>query len=101
MPIVVSKHTEEHDTSSLWACLKGVPKSIRLRAHPLTLAFAVTDFKLQGKTTEDLLLSIAPRPLRSEAQPSGKLYIRDMHEQRSVAKPRHNNNTMYCYRMLR
>ncbi len=39
-----------------------MPKTFRVRAHPLTLAFALTDYKLQGKTTEELLLSIAPRP---------------------------------------
>ena len=62
VPIVVSKHTEVHDTVSLWACVKGVPKHIRYKAHPCTLAFAVTDFKLQGKTLDELILSVAPRP---------------------------------------
>ena len=62
MPIVVSKHTDVYDTSSLWACLKGVLMSCRVRAHSVSLAFAVTDYKLQGQTTEELLLSIAPRP---------------------------------------
>jgi len=62
VPIVQSKHVDTYDTTSLWACLKGVPKTLRFRPHPVTIAFAVTDFKLQGKTKDELLLSIAPRP---------------------------------------
>ena len=42
--------------------MKSVPKTLRLHRHPVDLAFAVTDFKLQGKTMDELLLSIAPRP---------------------------------------
>ena len=33
VPVVTSKHTEVHDTTSLWACIKGVPK--HLRGHRL------------------------------------------------------------------
>ena len=62
VPIITSKHKDTHDTTSLWACMKGVPKKIAFHAHPITLAFAVTDFKLQGKTLDKLILSIAPRP---------------------------------------
>ena len=62
MPIITSKHKAAHDTSSLWACMRAVPKTLNCTEHPITLAFAVTDFKLQGKTLEKLVLSIAPRP---------------------------------------
>jgi len=62
VPIVTSKHKDDHHTSSLWACMKAVPKKLPFHAHPITLAFAVTDFKLQGKTLDKLILSIAPRP---------------------------------------
>ena len=62
VPIVKSQHADTHDTASLWACMKSVPKTLRLHKHPVDLAFAVTDFKLQGKTMDELLLSIAPRP---------------------------------------
>ena len=58
----MSRHTEIYDTASLWACVKGVPKRLRCKNHPLSLAFAVTDFKLQGKTLDELILSIGPRP---------------------------------------
>ena len=62
VPIVQSKHVETYETTSLWACLANMPKTLRIRPHPVTLAFAVTDFKLQGKTKDELILSIAPRP---------------------------------------
>ena len=59
---MVSKHVDVYDACSLWACLKAVPKKFRFRARPVTLAFAVTDYKLQAQTKDELLLSIAPRP---------------------------------------
>jgi hypothetical protein len=62
VPVLRSKHSQEHDTASLFACQKAVPKSLRYRGHGVTLAFAVTDYKLQGKTKDELILSIAPRP---------------------------------------
>ena len=39
-----------------------MPKTLRFHKHPVDSAFAVTDFKLQGKTLDELILSIAPRP---------------------------------------
>ena len=62
VPILISKHSQEADTISLFSCMKGVPKLLRVRAQAVTLSFAVTDYKLQGKTKDELILSIAPRP---------------------------------------
>ena len=62
MPIITSKHKAAHDTSSLWACMRAVLKTLSCTEHPITFGFAVTDFKLQGKTLDRLILSIAPRP---------------------------------------
>ncbi len=62
VPVLQSKHAQEHDTTSMYATMSCVPKTLRYRGHGLTLAFAVTDYKLQGKTMEELVLSIAPRP---------------------------------------
>ena len=42
--------------------MRAVPKTLSCNEHPITLAFAVTDFKLQGKTLDKLILSIARRP---------------------------------------
>ncbi|CAK0807187.1 unnamed protein product [Prorocentrum cordatum] len=62
VPILCSRHMQGHDMTSLFSCLKAMPKSVRYRGHAITLAFAVTDYKLQGKTKDELILSIAPRP---------------------------------------
>ena len=62
VPILCSRHLQDHDMTSLFSCLKAMPKSVRYRGHAITLAFAVTDYKLQGKTKNELILSIAPRP---------------------------------------
>jgi len=74
VPVVASKHTDVYDTCSLWACLKAVPKKFRFRPHPVTLAFAVTDYKLQAQTKDELLLSIAPRPFPPQLDLKG-LYV--------------------------
>ncbi|CAK0867394.1 unnamed protein product [Prorocentrum cordatum] len=62
VPILCSKHPKEHDMTSLFSCVKAMPKNVRHRGHAITFAFAVTDYKLQGKTKDNLILSIAPRP---------------------------------------
>ena len=62
VPIIQSTHPQEYDTTSLFACQKGIPKKLRYAGFGMTLAFAVTDFKLQGKTLDELVLSVAPRP---------------------------------------
>ena len=66
MPIITSKHKATHDTSSLWACMRAVPKTLSCNEHPITLAFAVTDFKLQGMTLQQLVVVIGAHqyPLR-------------------------------------
>ena len=63
VPVKVSQHRFQVDTNSLYAILNNVPKSVHYRSHAITLAFAVTDYKLQGKTLDDLILSINPRSL--------------------------------------
>ena len=42
--------------------MAGMPKIVRILAPWLTLAFALTDFKLQGRTLGELILSICQRP---------------------------------------
>ena len=62
IPVVPSRNTFDYNSTSLFACLKGVPKTLRCSTFPIDIAFAVTDYKLQGKTKEKLILSLAPRP---------------------------------------
>ena len=47
VPIIKSRHAEPYNTSSLWACMKHVPKTLRFHDHPVDLPFAVTVFRLQ------------------------------------------------------
>ena len=63
VPILMGKRSEVAKPTSIYAAQVAIPKQLMIKKHQFDLAFAVTDFKLQGKTTEDLLLSIAPRPV--------------------------------------
>ena len=58
----ISGNEREYRVSSLFAAMTGVPRALHFVAGHLTLAFAVTDSKLQGKTLNELMLSLAPRP---------------------------------------
>ncbi|CAK0798449.1 unnamed protein product [Prorocentrum cordatum] len=62
VPILCSKHPQGHDTTSLFSCVKAAPKNARHRGRAIALAFAATDYKLQGEPKDNLILSIAPRP---------------------------------------
>ena len=62
VPILTKDGAHEHHLSSLYSAMAGIPKVLRVFAPWLTLAFALTDFKLQGRTLGELILSIAPRP---------------------------------------
>jgi hypothetical protein len=61
VPVVHSPSVVEYATTSLMACMKGCPQTLKCQGFPIDLAFAITDFKLQGKTKDELILSVAPR----------------------------------------
>ena len=61
VPIAASRDTIDFETTSLYATLAHIPKTLQHRGHPLVLAFALTDFKVQGKTLDFLTMSIASR----------------------------------------
>jgi uncharacterized protein (DUF2249 family) len=62
VPVPASKALLEYETGSLYATMSNVPRVLRHHGHPITLAFALTDFKVQGKTLDFLNMSIASRP---------------------------------------
>jgi hypothetical protein len=62
VPIRAQDGAHDHRLSSLYAAMAGMPKVVRIFAAWLTLSFALTDFKLQGRTMGELILSISPRP---------------------------------------
>ena len=62
VPVQRSRALLEYETGSLFATMSSVPRVLRHHGHPITLAFALTDFKVQGRTLDYLNLSIAARP---------------------------------------
>ena len=62
VPVTVTSELEACDTCSLYATMANAPRQLRCRGHPLTLAFAMTDFKVRGRTLPFVILSIAARP---------------------------------------
>ena len=62
VPILASSHLLEFDTSSLYAVMNHVPRTLHHHGHPVALAFAITDFKVQGRTLDFLNMSLASRP---------------------------------------
>ena len=62
VPVPASKALLEYETGSLFATMSNVPRLLRHHGHPITLAFALTDFKIQGKTLDFLNMSVAARP---------------------------------------
>ena len=74
VPIVRSRNIESYKTHSLFASVKACPKIIRCQSFAIDLAFAITDFKLQGKTKDELILSVAPRPFPPHMDLKG-LYV--------------------------
>ena len=47
VPIAASRDTIDFETTSLYATMAHIPKTLQHRGHPLVLAFALTDFKVQ------------------------------------------------------
>ena len=61
VPILLARESEAVATTSLWAATEGIPTSLMVRKHAATLAFALTDYKWQGKTVARLLISLRGR----------------------------------------
>jgi len=54
--------TEHAVTWSLFSAQRNVPRKLRVVRHPYTLAFALTNFKLQSRTLPRLVLSLFHSP---------------------------------------
>jgi hypothetical protein len=57
-----SKETLEITLYSIKSAQFGLPAKLDVHDHGFILAFALTDFKLQGRTLPRLLISLGPRP---------------------------------------
>ena len=63
IPVTIDKRRrEEHKCVSHAAACKAIPETIEYSNHPITVAFALTDFKLEGKTLKKLIMSVASKP---------------------------------------
>ena len=74
VPILAGGISQECDAVSVFSTMHAIPKTLYYNAPWLTLAFAVTDFKLPCKTLSALTLSIGPRPFPPHLDLKG-LYV--------------------------
>ena len=61
VPLRVSEYKGEVKLLSYFAAQNNLPEAIQVSCHPYSISFALTDFKLQGKTLPKLILSICTR----------------------------------------
>mmetsp|Transcript_42285 Transcript_42285/g.123821 ORF Transcript_42285/g.123821 Transcript_42285/m.123821 type:complete len:169 (-) Transcript_42285:204-710(-) len=54
--------SEAFRPSSQWAATNAMPTQLHVQEHAVQLAFAITDYKVQGRTLDKLVLSIGSRP---------------------------------------
>ena len=61
IPLLVSPNAETVVLSSSFAAQANIAESVKVRCFQYMLAFAMTDFKLQGRTMPKLVLSVCKR----------------------------------------
>jgi hypothetical protein len=61
IPLLVSSSAEDIDCYSIYAAQHSVSRRILIKRHPYDMTFAMTDFKLQGRTVPKLILSLPKR----------------------------------------
>ena len=61
IPLLHSSNPEAVDCHSIYAAQHSIKKRIFVKRHQYDLAFALTDFKLQGRTLPRLILSVCKR----------------------------------------
>jgi hypothetical protein len=57
-----SIYTNPHKCNSLFAAAACIPAELAISGFPISIAFALTDYKLQGMTLPKLIMSVAPSP---------------------------------------
>ena len=62
VPLFTEANDSEEDINSLYAAHQGIAHKLSVKAHGYAIAFAMTDFKLQGRTLPKLIISICERP---------------------------------------
>ena len=61
IPILKTSNPDDVDCYSVYAAQQGINRRVPIKRHPYDLAFALTDFKLQGRTLPKLILSVCKR----------------------------------------
>jgi hypothetical protein len=61
VPVLKSSAEEHADCFSIYAAQQGIARQVSVKRHPFDLAFALTDYKLQGRTLPKLLISVCKR----------------------------------------
>jgi hypothetical protein len=61
IPLLLSTSAEDIDCYSVYAAQHAIPRRVLIKRHPYDMAFAITDFKLQGRTIPKLILSLPKR----------------------------------------
>jgi len=64
IPLVLHEKPVETECYSIYAAQQGLPFKCDVMTHPYLLAFALTDFKLQGRTLPKLILNFCNRKRR-------------------------------------
>ena len=59
--LLPSSNVEDADCYSFYSAQQGLAQKVEVRGHPYLLAFALTDYKLQGRTLPKLILSVPKR----------------------------------------
>jgi hypothetical protein len=72
VPIMVAKDATCIDTGSVYAAVNGLPEKTNVRHFPYKLAFALTDYALQGRTLNRLVINW---PLRSYKMCAEAVYV--------------------------
>jgi hypothetical protein len=61
VPVIVAKDTREIELTGSAAARHAVPKVLEGKMFPINIAFALTDYKLQGRSLRYLLINLAKR----------------------------------------
>jgi hypothetical protein len=61
VPVLLSPKDESADCYSMYAAQQGIARQVSIKRHSFDLAFALTDYKLQGRTLPKLIISVCKR----------------------------------------
>lgn len=75
VPMRTNPRDKPYSPNSSWAAYHAIPRKLHLQQPEAELAFAVTDYKLQGKTV-DYLVVVLRRPYDGRVTP--RLSLRDL-----------------------